>query len=799
MKNILFSLILAILLPLGMMAQSVTLTFTGKDANNNRVQLDRVSITNLTKGWQETVYWPDTTLTMQNGGTGIDDYANNGGFVLSQNNPNPFNGTTDVLLTMADAGAVTMEIMDANGRMVVETTHALSLPAGTHQFRVSLSAAGTYVMTARQNGKMASIKMVNNGGGNANGIEYAGEIVKTTHALSQQPKSDTRGTTNNPFNFGDQMEYVGYATINGTETESERITQQQGASQTFALVFAVVQHTVPSVTTAVVSNITGTSATVGGNVTSDGEETVFDRGICYSTVSTPTVSDNCIHIGQGTGSFSDVLTGLLPETTYYVRAFAINSIGVGYGSEVSFTTTTSTTPQDGRPCPGNATLTDIDGNVYNTVQIGQQCWMKENLRTTKYADNTLISPLYAPNNSMSNVESYGYLYNWTAVMHGASSSNVNPSGVQGICPNGWHVPSVSEWVQLTDYVSSQSEYVCGYNNTNIAKSLASTTGWNNSDSVCAVGNILTNNNLTGFSALPAGNHYNVGNLIGNDGFCVHTGFWCATEESSSSVWRYWLHSNHAFGILELTGSSAGYSVRCVRDEESSTEPHDGQPCPNNATVTDIDGNVYNTVQIGAQCWMKENLRTTRYADNTEIPAGDVASYIEPYHYAPNNDESNVPTYGYLYNWAAVMHGASSSNANPSGVQGICPNGWHVPSDAEWTQLTDYVSSQDEYVCGSDNTNIAKALAATTGWIIDNGNCVVGNDQSSNNITGFNALSAGHFYGVDCINFTEDARFWCTTDYDNDTAFYRLIAYNYTDVKRYGLTKNRGYSIRCIKD
>lgn len=87
-------------------AQTVTLTFTGKDANNNWVQLNRVAITNLTKGWQETIYWPDTTLTMQNG-TGIDESVANGGFGLSQNNPNPFSGTTDINLTVADAGAVT--------------------------------------------------------------------------------------------------------------------------------------------------------------------------------------------------------------------------------------------------------------------------------------------------------------------------------------------------------------------------------------------------------------------------------------------------------------------------------------------------------------------------------------------------------------------------------------------------------------------------------------------------------------------------------------------------------------------
>ncbi|MBP5400383.1 MAG: hypothetical protein J6Y35_01995 [Bacteroidales bacterium] len=125
-------------------AQTVTLTFTGKDANNQYVQLNRIAITNLTKGWQETIYWPDTTLTMQNT-TGIGESVANGGFGLSQNNPNPFSGTTDVNLTVADVGAVTLEIVDGNGRIAVETTHALSLQPGIHQFRVSLSAAGTYI------------------------------------------------------------------------------------------------------------------------------------------------------------------------------------------------------------------------------------------------------------------------------------------------------------------------------------------------------------------------------------------------------------------------------------------------------------------------------------------------------------------------------------------------------------------------------------------------------------------------------------------------------------------------------
>ena len=170
------------------------------------------------------------------------------------------------------------------------------------------------------------------------------------------------------------------------------------------------------------------------------------------------------------------------------------------------------------------------------------------------------------------------------------------------------------------------------------------------------------------------------------------------------------------------------------------------------TVKDIDGNVYKTVKIGNQVWMAENLRTTRYANGESIPLGTSSSTITSYRYNPNDNANNVFTYGYLYNWPAVMHGSSSSSKNPSGVQGVCPDGWHVPSDAEWTELTDYVGSQSEYCChvssqrsqsdfrcGGDRENIAKALASTKGWKTDNESCAVGNNPSANNAPGFSAL------------------------------------------------------------
>lgn len=375
-----------------------------------------------------------------------------------------------------------------------------------------------------------------------------------------------KSTTNNPFTFGDQMEYVGYATINVTEYESARISQAQGASQTFALVFAAVQHTIPTVTTNPVTNIGVTSATVGGMVTSDGGENVFDRGVCYSTTSLPTISDNCIHIEQGGGSFSDTLNGLLQETTYYVRAYAINSIGVAYGQEESFTTISPST----FIC-GTSTIIDIDGNTYNTVQIGNQCWMRENLRTTKYADNTDIAQgsessysiayWYYPNDDASNRTPYGLLYNWPAVMHGAAASSASPSGVQGICPDGWHVPSDAEWKQLEMTVGmSQSDVDNTGSRGDIAARLCDNTGWTSSDTTNAAGNISAiGRNISGFSVLPAGHYSGSYYDFGNG-----ASFWSATEGENHPYCRGFYY-NRAGVSRGNPDNYRGLSVRCVRD------------------------------------------------------------------------------------------------------------------------------------------------------------------------------------------------------------------------------------------
>ena len=215
-------------------------------------------------------------------------------------------------------------------------------------------------------------------------------------------------------------------------------------------------------------------------------------------------------------------------------------------------------------------------------------------------------------------------------------------------------------------------------------------------------------------------------------------------------------------------------------------------------VTDVDGNSYDALKIGDQVWMKENLRTTRYANGTTIPLGTSNSTTTAYRYYPDNNSSNVSTYGYLYNWPAVMHGASSSGSNPSGVQGICPDGWHVPSDAEWTQLTDYVGSQSQCRCDGSSSCIAKALASTTGWYSYTEICAVGNNPSTNNATHFSALPAGNYYGS-YTDFGCNADFWCATENSSTDAYYRYLKYYNAGVGRYCNRKNDAFSVRCLRD
>jgi len=236
------------------------------------------------------------------------------------------------------------------------------------------------------------------------------------------------------------------------------------------------------------------------------------------------------------------------------------------------------------------------------------------------------------------------------------------------------------------------------------------------------------------------------------------------------------------------------------------EPESGEPCLGMPTLSDRDGNTYNTVQLGTQCWMKENLRTTHYSDGTAIALGDaftldttdVLIASAAYRYCPDNDNNNVAKFGYLYNWNAVMRNAAATNANPSGVQGVCPTGWHVPSKAELTVLVNYLCSRSDCRCGTSNQDVAKSIASVSYWLADHGYCTIGNNRLDNNASGFTALPAGVYTGS-CCGFGVSANFWTTSQYNNTYKYYYNLAYDDYDFECKESPVYRGFSVRCLKN
>lgn len=327
---------------------------------------------------------------------------------------------------------------------------------------------------------------------------------------------------------------------------------------------------IPILFTDSVINIAGNNASCAVTIENNRGSEIIRSGVCWSTSPSPDISDTHTTDGTTFGSFISSLTDLELSTTYYVRAYATNSFGTAYGSAVSFTT------MAWQPCLNARTVTDYEGNIYNTVQIGTQCWMKENLKVKYYSNGTAIAYgtttsttvgyYYYPNNSQSNVPLFGLLYNWKAVMNTSSSSSSVPSGVQGICPTGWHVPSDDEWTILSDYVNGVSEYLCNATSTYTAKAFAADTTWSSSAVTCAVGNVQADNNATRFSILPAGRARSQSSF---EYFNQYAYLWSATEGSTSytKCWGIYYAIATVSRIGNTTGNYKynGYSVRCVKD------------------------------------------------------------------------------------------------------------------------------------------------------------------------------------------------------------------------------------------
>jgi uncharacterized protein (TIGR02145 family) len=299
-------------------------------------------------------------------------------------------------------------------------------------------------------------------------------------------------------------------------------------------------NSTPFLTTATSSSITNTTATLGGNVTIDGGAAVTARGICWSTNANPTIALATKTLnGTGAGSFTSNITGLTANTTYYVRAYATNSLGTSYGNQQIFTTS-------------NTNSTSLPN-----ITIGSQVWTTQNLSEARYRNGDVIPQVtvasqwnslttgawcWYNNDSATYAATYGRLYNWYAV---------NDS--RGLCPTGWHVPTAAEWLTLYTTLGSSSAGIYMKSARYISPN---TPIWDQGDGT------NTGTNLSGFTGLPGGilDNYNGYMRMGYGGY-----WWSSTETDETQANSVNLGNdrpNLAFAALDKV---VGMSVRCIRD------------------------------------------------------------------------------------------------------------------------------------------------------------------------------------------------------------------------------------------
>jgi uncharacterized protein (TIGR02145 family) len=405
---------------------------------------------------------------------------------------------------------------------------------------------------------------------------------------------------------------------------------------------------IPVLKTVDITNITKTTAESGGQISSAGGAEITIHGVCWSTTQNPTITNTKTNDGSGIGNYSSTISNLEPNSTYYIRAYATNSVGTAYGNEICFTTS--------KP---NVSIVTID-----ISNITQKSASSGGIISSD--DETLIT-------------------------------------ARGVCWNTSQSPTIDNY-KTTDGIGNGS-YLSSLSNLSL--------------------------NTTYYVRAYVTNSY---------------GTYYGSEKS--------------FKTIQFI------------------------------TNTDIDGYTYDTVRLGNQTWMAENLRVTRYNDGNNIPnpvtvnswsKNTVGGYCEV-----NNTSSNSVTYGLLYNWFAVNTGK------------LCPIGWHIPSDNEWTLLEKYLISAN-YSFGGSNS-IGKALASSTSWAISTTYGSVGYDTTKNNKSGFSALAAGtRSVKGDFLNFKYFAAWWSTTDWNDGTSSVKYLGNDGSAVVSTTKYKNEGMSIRCLKD
>ncbi len=395
-----------------------------------------------------------------------------------------------------------------------------------------------------------------------------------------------------------------------------------------------------------------------------------------------------------------------------------------------------------------------DGKKYKTIKIGEQIWMAENLAYK--ADTGCWAYKYDPDN----VEKYGYYYNYETACK--------------VCPDGWHLPTKEEFEILLNNYGGNSDA---------------------QDAMNANYKALKPGGISGFSFRKVGVRYENGNFQEIDNSHNTTVFW----SSSIRVNNCFKWGLKASGLSNSVNENNGYAIRCIKndsayynvekknwnkakdknmlssyynyienypngkyvedakkniEEQIIIEKKIAENRPSNTFYDSRNGKTYEIIKIGNQTWMAENLA---YKVNSGC-------------WAYNNYQSNVAKYRYLYNWETAKK--------------VCPNGWHLPSDAEWTILTNYLGGLK--IAGE------KLKSTSNLWNSPN--------EGATNSSGFSALPGGYRYNNGAFGSVGNSGcWWSATEYSSTNAFARSLHYNKAEASRYNVNKSTSFSVRCIMD
>ena len=620
--------------------------------------------------------------------------------------------------------------------------------------------------------------------------------------------------------------------------------------------------------TGTINNLSINSATVTSTFVDVGEN-IYEYGHCWGTNTNPTIDDekDLKVSSPPKGEFSSNLINLLPNTSYYVRPYAKEEDAVKYGESVQFTTNplvydnlyvfgaatdAGWTAADAIPMikysdkkfRGFVHLTKNSGGIKFLGELNKDIeWgiNPENDKELSLMSNKLaIPPPIAEGFYLIEVNFNDLSYRITRVIWGMIGTAVHPHDwsvdkpmtyiapytwkldvtlIDGIfkfrANNNWGNNDYEQALNLGDNLADGSlehgglDILVSTGGYTITLKIHPTDGYTYT--------MTLNSNVPNIITTFAESHWEMGT--------THDITWY--DNISENVYIQLFKSDSYLRDIAINISNTGnYSWSIPTDLEegsdykikvasvSNIEVMDlsntfqlSSASGTTGTVTDYDANTYNSVKIGLQWWMAENLKTTHYSDGTAIPLvtdsliwaalGDNNTDKAYCYY--ENYIANADAYGNLYTWSSAMNGATGSDANPSGVMGICPVGWHLPSDSEWKELETYLGMNqvdlnlNTEFRGSDEGGKLKETG-TVHWSSPN--------MGATNEKGFTALPGGRRMdgstgAFDRINLY--TYFWSATNSNETDSWCRKLSYDISNIGRFDNGKSYGYSVRCIKD